>query len=207
MRPGSPLDIQVLSPTGTKRLRTEFVGMDGTRALIFRFPDESKWGNVRDCIYQDNNLIVRYILEGETGEIIAYKVKITLILTKPSHLVFTSFPLALQAQGLRAEQRAQTSIAAQLLAVNGAGLANVTIVDISHSGCKLAIAKDKLKEKVATKQSILLRLNRPDGEAVDIAGAVMNAKSDESNYYFGVKFESEEAVVARVLSDLMISVD
>lgn len=207
MRPGAALDIQVASPTGTKRVRTEFVGMDGTRALIFRFPDESKWGNMRDCIYQDNSVIIRYIVEGNTGEIIAFKVKISLILTKPSHLVFTSFPLALQAQGLRSEQRAQTCIAAELCNDQNQLLADVTIVDISLSGCRLSIAKGQLKQKASAKQAIVLKLNKPNGESVNIAGLIMNTKTDDTNYYFGIKFDSSEQVIEELLNQLMISVE
>ena len=170
MRPGMPVDIQVVAPTGTKRLRTEFVGMDGTRAMIFTYPDENKWGSVRDAVYQDNNMIARYILEDKTGEIIAFKVKISLILTKPSHLVFTSFPLAIQAQGLRAEQRASACIATTLFNADGnLPLAQATIVDISVSGCRVSVPKATLKEKIAAKTSIKLQLNKPDGEKNSIS--------------------------------------
>ena len=61
MRPGRPLDLQLTTATTTKRVRTEFVGMDGTRCMIFKYPDEGKWGSLGDGIFKDKTMIARYI--------------------------------------------------------------------------------------------------------------------------------------------------
>ncbi len=79
MRPGRPLDLQLTTATTVKRVRTEFVGMDGTRCMIFRYPDEGKWGSLGDGIFKDKAVVARYILEDDTGEIIAFKVKVILV--------------------------------------------------------------------------------------------------------------------------------
>ncbi|MCC2615823.1 flagellar brake protein [Aestuariibacter halophilus] len=205
MRPGMPLDLQVKSPTSTKRVRTEFVGRDGMKCLILKFPDESRWGNLRDAIYPDNNLVVRYILEDETGEIIAFKVKVTLVLSKPGNYVFTTFPLSIQSHGLRAEQRAQTQIKATVLNEQGdKELADGVILDLSSSGCRVGIKRTVQKERFAAKTPIRVKIRLPDGSDEILAGTIMNAKQDEVENYYGVKFEASAPVVESMLSQFLL---
>ncbi len=205
MRPGMPLDLQVVSPTATKRERTEFVGMDGIKCLIMKFPDESKWGSLRDAIYADNSMVVRYILEDETGEIIAFKVKITLVLSKPGNYIFTTFPLSIQSHDLRAEQRAQTQVPVKVYDGESGDLLNSgVIMDLSNSGCRVGIERKLQKLKFKTTAKIRLELTNSSGEHNSLIGTVMNARNDEVKNYYGVKFEASEAVVEALLSQLMI---
>lgn len=203
MRPGMPLDLQVVSPTATKRVRTEFVGMDGVRCLILRFPDEGKWGNLRDAIYPDNNMVVRYILEDETGEIVAFKVKITLVLSKPGNYVFTTFPLSIQSHGLRSEERAQTQV--PVVVSDGVDQADGLILDLSNSGCRIGVPRKTQKIKLAAKQKITMQLKSAKGQQESLTGIIMNARNDGVNNFFGVKFEASEAVVGALLSQLMLN--
>lgn len=206
LRPGSQLDIQITTPTVTKRARTEFVGMDGTRSIIMQYPDEAKWGAIRELIYVDNTLIVRAILEDETGEVIAFKVKISMILNKPGQLIFTSFPLSLQSIDLRAEKRAKTSIPVTLSDEQGNNLiASGLIKDISNSGCRVEVEKKKIRHKLTAKQQISLRLTNSNTEQGNLTGTIMNAKGEGTKNYYGVKFEQSEGVVDKLLERLMIT--
>lgn len=206
MRPGMPLDLQVVSPNATKRVRTEFVGMDGIKCLIMKFPDESKWGSLRDAIYADNSMVVRYILEDETGEIVAFKVKITLVLSKPGNYIFTTFPLSIQSHDLRAEQRALTQVPVKVFdGESGEQLNTGTIMDLSNSGCRIGIERKVQKEKFKTKTKVRLEIANSSGVQNSLIGTVMNARNDEVKNYYGVKFEASEAVVEALLSQLMIS--
>jgi hypothetical protein len=201
-----PVDLQVTSPSSTKRIRTEFIGMDGTRNMIIRFPDEGKWGSLRDAIYADNTMVVRYILEDDTGEVIAFKVKVILVLTKPSHLVFTSFPLAIQSHGLRAEQRAQIRIAATLLdSADDSEICHCLVRDISHHGCRISVDRATKGARPTVKQGIKMYFPQAEGKELLLSGTVMNNKSDEVMYYYGIKFEASEDEVNHLLTQLMIS--
>lgn len=206
MRPGMPLDLQVVSPNATKRVRTEFIGMDGVRSLILRFPDEGKWGNLRDAIYPDNSMVVRYILEDETGEIIAFKVKITLVLSKPGNYVFTTFPLSIQSHGLRAEQRSQTSVPVRILnPADDRPLNNGLIVDLSSSGCRISVKKSEQKNRLPAKQSIKMQISTAPGQHETLTGIIMNSRSDDVDHYYGIKFDASEGVVEALLSQLLIT--
>ena len=205
MRPGTPIDLQVTSASMTKRVRTEFVGMDGTRCMIIRFPDESKWGNLRESIFTDKNLVIRYILEDDAGEIIAFKVKVTLILTKPSHLIFTSFPLSIQSHDLRAEPRAQTRTAVILRdADNNKDISQCLVRDISLKGCRISIDKSS-GARPNLKQDVVMEFKDANGQALLLKGAVMNVKTDEVTVYFGIKFETPEVEVGHLLQKMMLA--
>lgn len=206
LRPGTPLDIQLTSPTATKRARTELVGVDGTRSIIMQYPDESKWGSVREHMYVDNSIIVRAILEEETGEVIAFKVKISMLLTKPGKLIFTSFPLALQSQDLRAEKRARINLPVSVFDENGSTpIATGIIKDISHSGCRIEVPRSTLKHKLVSKQSIRMQI----GDSVDsfnLTGTIMNARAEGKNNFYGTKFSQSEAAVEELLTKFLIQI-
>ena len=206
MRPGMPLDLQVVSPTATKRVRTEFIGMEGTRCLIIKFPDEGKWGNLRDAIYPDNSMVVRYILEDETGEIVAFKVKITLVLSKPGNYVFTTFPLSLQSHELRSEQRSQTQVPVSVSdAQFDTHLAQGTLMDLSNSGCRIGVDKKTQDNAISTKQKIKIAIKLADGTAKSLTGTVMNVRSDGVKNYYGIKFEESESAVEALLTQLLLA--
>lgn len=205
MRPGRPLDLQLTTASTTKRVRTEFVGMDGTRCLIFRYPDESKWGSLGDGIFKDKPMIARYILEDDTGEIIAFKVKVILVATKPSHLIFTSFPLMIQSHDLRAEPRANTRIATSLIdAQTDVAICDSVVLDISVHGCRMSIDKGKSTTKPILKQVVKMYFAASRDKLTFLTGTVMNSKSDEVCLYYGVKFETPEEEVNQLLQDIML---
>lgn len=203
LRPGMPMDIQVTTSNAARRVRTEFIGMDGMRSIIIRYPDETKWGSLSDAIYPDKPAIMRFILEDETGEVIAFKSKITYLIKKPTSLIFIAFPLQIQSQGLRSERRAQIRVPVSVLdAQNEQMLANGTLLDISNSGCRIGTQRETAK-KIGVKE-ILIRLNGQQGEPFELKGSVMNAKSDEVYFLYGIKFTTSEAEVENLINRLMV---
>ena len=204
MRPGRALDLQIDTVKTTKRVRTEFVGMDGTRCMIFKYPDEGKWGTLSDGIFKDKSIIARYIFEDDTGEIIAFKVKILLVATKPSHLIFTSFPLIIQRHDLRAQLRTQTRIATSLVdAETDSVICDSIVLDISEHGCRMCIDKKSTGIRPKLKQVVKMYFAVSTDKETLLTGTIMNIKSDEVSLYFGVKFETSEAANP-LLKNLML---
>ena len=205
LRPGMPLDLQVSTPSSAKRVRTEFVGMDGKRLMIFKFPDETKWGSLRDAIYPDHHLIVRFILEDETGEIIAFKSKILFVMTKPSHLVFVSFPTSIQNHGLRSDKRAQIRLPTKILDGDGKMLSDAVMLDLSSGGCRLGTTKSDEGAKLEAKE-IVMKVTSPQNKEFEFSGSVMNQKADEVSIFYGVKFDDtvKAAYVNQLTEQLII---
>jgi len=205
MRPGRPLDLQLTTATTVKRVRTEFVGMDGTRCMIFRYPDEGKWGSLGDGIFKDRAIVARYILEDDTGEIIAFKVKVILVATKPSHLIFTTFPLAIQRRDLRAELRSQTKMAVSMFdTASDLAICNSIVLDISVNGCRISIDKGAVGAKPKLGQVVKMYFTASNNKRSYLTGTIMNNKSDEICLYYGVRFESPKKEVEQLLKDLML---
>ncbi|MDU0354857.1 PilZ domain-containing protein [Paraglaciecola aquimarina] len=199
------MDLQITTLTGVKRVRTEFVGMDNKRCLIIKFPDESKWGRLKDAIFKDNTMVVRYILEDDIGEIIAFKVKVLLVTTAPTDLIFTSFPTAIQSHDLRAEPRAQTSIAVKLTdAQTNEPLCHCVIIDISSNGCRVSIDKKVLVGTPAMRQVIKMHLSAASDKSIELEGTIMSTKVDEVFRYFGIKFDTPKSEVKQLLKDMMV---
>lgn len=205
MRPGKPLDLQLTTATTTKRVRTEFVGMDGTRCMIFRYPDEGNWGSLGDGIFKDKSMIARYILEDDTGEIIAFKVKVILVTTKPSHLIFTSFPLIIQRHDLRAEPRSQTRIATKIFdAKSDLAICESVVLDISVNGCRMSVDKVGSDTKLKLRQVVKIYFVASKDTNIFLTGTIMNSKSDEVSLYYGVKFEIPIRKIDQMLHDITL---
>jgi hypothetical protein len=206
MRPGRPLDIQLATASTTKRVKTEFVGMDGTRCMIFRYPDEGKWGSLGEGLFKDKSLVARYILEDDTGEIIAFKVKVLFVTTKPSHLIFTNFPLVIQRHDLRSEQRSQTRIATSIFdAKSDSAICKSMVLDISVNGCRMSIDKGANITMPKLRQVVKIYFAASNDKNVFLKGTIMNSKSDEVSLYYGVKFETPEAKVSQLLQGITLS--
>lgn len=210
LKPGLSVDLQIKFPTTVKRVRSEFMGADGRKVLIFRFPDEKKFGPLRDGLYVNGNIIVRLVLE-DTGEIVAFKSKVKAITMAPIHAVWVEFPDGLQIQGLRAEKRAQIRVPCELNAVTSNissehknRLAEGVIMDISAGGCRVGVTRQG-REKIEDKH-IHLEISAP-GKQQDFRfkSEIMNVRMDEMYFYYGLRFEEKSQHTEALLQRLMVS--
>ncbi|MDN4503325.1 flagellar brake protein [Alteromonadaceae bacterium BrNp21-10] len=206
MHSGISLDLQLTTPTGTKRVRTEFIGRDNGRLLLVKFPDEAKWGGLRDVIFPDGEIIVRYILEEHSGEIVAFKSKVVFILTKPIHIIFLNFPSSIQLHGLRSTKRTLASIPAKLTdGLGGKQLYEGVIVDISQTGCRFTLKKEQVGGKKIELADVVVSITTRSETDYKLSSKVVNYKSDELNHYFGIKFEESEENIKALLDDLLLA--
>lgn len=210
LKPGMAVDFQLTFPNTTKRVRSEFIGADGRKILIFKFPDETKYGPLRDGLYTDAQMVVRLVIE-ESGEIIAFKGKVRAITMSPVHAVWVSFPDAVQIQNLRAEKRAQIRVPCELNGLKSTispehkkRLALGVILDISASGCRVGAVR-KTKDKIEDKL-INLHIKGPGVDSdFNIKSEIMNVRMDEVNFYYGLRFDEENKYVDVLLERLMVS--
>jgi hypothetical protein len=78
--------------------------------------------------------------------------------------------------------------------------------DISLKGCRISVERS-VKSRPALKQNVLMSFKDAFGSEVLLSGTVMNAKSDEVVFYYGIKFESSEEEVGQLLQKVMLSTD
>lgn len=207
MKPGMWLDIQAQSPTAIKRAKTDLIGIDFQREiLILRMPDENKWGNLRDAIYADAELILRFILEHDAGEVIAFKSGVKAVLSSPMNYILVVFPKRLESHALRSEQRILIKTPVSLLdEQEQKPICSGYLVDISHTGCRVEIEENNLPEQAEPGQRIAIALKRPNGKDIKLTGAIKNIKKELDKTYLGVKFESSKQVVDDLMMQMMVA--
>ena len=199
--PGDTVDLQIAMPAAPKRVKTDYVGMLIDDCLLFHIPTSAKWITVRDALTVGNEIVVRSVLEGDTGQVIAFKVKVLKLLSKPSGLLITSFPKRVESIGLRSVKRAQLGISVSLDAEVYEDAENVTgiIIDLSEKGCKVVL-------KVKPNWPIMLdeaevKLNYSlDGKEVALTAKVKNHKLESDMVYYGLAFTCDEKLIEELLS-------
>ncbi|MBU2976939.1 PilZ domain-containing protein [Alteromonas sp. C1M14] len=199
LAPGTVVDLQIDTPTAPQRLKTFYVGMDIPNGFIFQVPNSHKWANIRDQLVTGNSVVVRFVIEGEFGQVIAFKVDILKCFSKPISILITDFPSTIQSRGLRAEKRSQPGIPVSVLIDEGQAASDKSkikglIVDVSKKGCKLAITKESEAVALSVNKNITLGC-KLDGETIKIEALVKNITEDKRYRYHGIQFSDEQGSV------------
>ncbi len=201
LKPGTVVDLQVTTPTAPKRVRVAYVGMEIPNCLIFQVPTTAKWMTVRDLLVVDNDLVVRYVLEGTVGQVIAFRTSVLKLLSKPSGLLITSFPDRVESIGLRSSKRAQPGIAVSVSSdvVSSGTKTTGIVVDISNKGCRLAMPVNP--DWPILEEGSKLSLNFRVGEQENtLIASVKNQHPEEDFVYYGLQFDNDEKAVSAVLA-------
>lgn len=209
LQPGAVVDLQISTPTSPKRVKTTYVGMDFPRCMVFQFPNVNKYGVMKDVLYPENTVIIRYVLEGSSGQVIAFKAKVNHIQSKPSNLFFTTCPVALQSLGLRSEKRASPGIAAELTFGEGSDGLKALIVDVSQNGCRLALEQQVLEKldasqlEAETELTLCVDLSE---KTIILKGNIRNSKQQDGYLFLGIQFQSANSDVDVLLKRHIITV-
>ncbi len=198
--PGSTIDLQIATPTAPKRVKTLYVGTDIPNCMIFQIPNNPKWTVVRDLLTSGTEIVVRYVLEGDAGQIIAFRVKVAKVISKPCGLLITHFPDSVQTLGLRAEKRAQPGIAVQVKADGFPEDSEVTgiIVDVSSKGCRIALPIKPDWPILDNDKAVQFEYHMGKTSII-IDGIIKNKSSELSYLYYGVQFKENQASVQKLL--------
>ncbi|GGW88299.1 flagellar brake domain-containing protein [Alteromonas halophila] len=198
---GEAIDLQITTPTSPRRVKTLYVGMDIPNCLIFQMPTTAKWISTRDLLTVGNDLVVRYVLEGDSGQVIAFRVKVLKLLSKPTGLLITSFPQSLQSIGLRSEKRAQPGIAVAVKSPQfGEGSKDATgiIVDVSFKGCRVAMPINPDWPMLSADEKITL-IYFGEGNNIEISATIKNIKVEQEYNYYGLQFDENQKSVTQLL--------
>jgi len=200
-QPGDVVDLEITMPTASKRVKTEYLGMHTNDCMMFHIPTSSKWITVRDALTVDNDIVVRSIVEGSTGQVIAYRVKVLKLLSKPAGILITSFPSRIQRIGLRASTRSLPGVAINIKSevFEGDEGASGIIVDLSKHGCKVGL-QVKPEWPILIDNTEITLVYMLNGEAVEIKAMVKNHKLDNRIVYYGLKFQSGDAMIGELLA-------
>ncbi|MAD53373.1 MAG: glycosyltransferase [Idiomarinaceae bacterium] len=191
------------------RIKLPLVGCEHGRYLIVRSPNPKTHGSYADVMYDGCPIIVRTVVEGDKGEIIAFKSNILAIINYPVRLMFLAYPESIENRNLRATQRFPTRVPITLSSQHHDQLAaNGVMVDVSMSGCRLLFNVSD-KQTALKEQAINLHLHYSQGNSEPILrGDVKNQRKTGQELAVGVAFTDDEAFVKQQLKRyLMIDLD
>lgn len=148
---GSLVDLEILTPTSSKRVKTEMVGLLDEKFIILNFPTAKRLPGGNDYLRDGVTVVVRALIEGDDGQIIAFRQQIKSIASHPVRLIFINYPKQVQLFSLRSQTRIPTLLPAKLKLSDDKVLDGV-IKDISLTGAMFDVKTDADLESIKDSQ-------------------------------------------------------
>lgn len=209
LMPGKIMDIQINSPC-VVRLKLALIGYEIGNYLILKYPAVFNMQEYADVLQEGNTVVVRYIVEGERGECVAFSTTIRSISTLHEKLIFLNYPKSVENRQLRSAKRQQSHIPAkiEMMAGNGGVIGepiNGIIKDISDKGCQFSFKSNSEKTQAKKANIILSIYYGANAQAVEVKAAVRNSRNEKGVIYVGIQFDSEpNKALAEVLESISI---
>ncbi|MDC8830982.1 PilZ domain-containing protein [Alteromonas gilva] len=206
LSPGSVVDLQISTPTAPKRVRTHYIGADFPHCLLFQLPSESKWGYLRDILVPEKEVVVRYVLEGGEGKVIALRSKVLKVITHPTNIVFIAMPSSLQTLALRKHKRWTPGIQARILIKdNNRELSTeCMIVDVSQQGCRCVVEPSPDFPPLDNGKTVSLAISADSD--TQIRGIIKNSSSAHAKMFYGVQFSADAEIVKKLLDRFIVEI-
>ncbi|NVK57754.1 MAG: flagellar brake protein [Alteromonadaceae bacterium] len=204
--PGSVVDLQISTPTAPKRVRTNYIGADFPHCLLFQLPSESKWGYLRDILVPEKEVVVRYVLEGDEGKVIALRSEVLKVITHPTNIVFIAMPSSIQSLALRKHKRWTPGIQAKLLIKddNRKLSTDCMIVDVSLQGCRCVVETTPDFPPLDNGKTVSLSIVT-DSET-QIKGIIKNSNTANGKRFYGVQFNADTEIVKKLLHRFIVEI-
>ena len=204
LMPGSVVDLQISTPTAPKRVKTGYIGADVPNCLLFQIPSESRWGYLRDVLVPDNEVVLRYVLEGDEGKVIAFRSHVIKVITHPVPILFVAMPESLQTLALRKHKRWTPGIQAMITTGDDKQTLSTEcmIVDVSQQGCRCVLETGPEFPQLENGKTI--QLNITDDKETVIRGLVKNASTAANKTFYGVQFAADEKIVKKLLNRFIV---
>jgi len=102
---GAMVDLEILTPTASKRVKTEFIGLLENRFIILNYPSSKRLPTASDYLHDGVMVVVRALIEGSGGQVIAFRQQIMSVASHPARLLFINYPKQVQLFDLRSQTR------------------------------------------------------------------------------------------------------
>ncbi len=210
--PGKIIDIQFTNPLSF-RFKLTLVGYEAGKYLILKYPKQAKLNEYSDILKEGNGAIVRYIVEGERGECVAFSTTILAISVRPEKLIFLAYPKQIESRQLREVNRLQTHIPAKISinkdqSFKSENLLQGIIIDISATGCRFTVHVNSGFLALKKRQVFVHLLSPIDSSAVIISAHVRNNQMQGNRLNVGIEFaEQEREKVQKLLEAYAIDIN
>jgi len=191
LAPGKTVDLELGGPLKT-RIKPVVVGVDLGKYIILKFPQRLSISDYKDVVVSGNSSIVRYIVEGDRGECVAFSTTIEHISTIPDRYIFINYPKSIEKRQLRSTQREKTHLPTKIaLSTNENTSINGYIVDISEKGCQFSFKTNSSNNKGNVKRcpiNIFITLTGED-EPLQLKAHVKNSRIENGHVLVGIMFD------------------
>ena len=211
LRPGDMIDVEFAAATKV-RTKLQLVGFDTGNYLLLKQPNPRIDGSYADVLFEGNPVIVRLVLEGETGECIAFKTNIRAVSNIPFRLLYLDYPKQVENRALRAQKRVRTHIPVDVTADNSQTdsrkkLASGVVVDISSAGCRI-LFKAQSEGSNVTHMNIKISIGSgSQKDLLTLSGQITNQRKERGMISVGVRFTDDEAHINNVFDHLLIDTE
>ncbi|OBT06772.1 hypothetical protein A9267_12770 [Shewanella sp. UCD-FRSSP16_17] len=139
LKADSQIDIE-FAFFSNERIKGRVVGAQTGKYFLLALP-KTVFRTQESMLVEGQTVVVRSIIEGNTGACVAFKVRIQSVSRAPYYLLFIDFPKKLEMINLRKQARLSTHLPASLSVQQAnseqhSQLLTGTIHDISISGCR-----------------------------------------------------------------------
>ncbi|BBN80030.1 hypothetical protein PA25_00150 [Pseudoalteromonas sp. A25] len=198
---GNLVDLEILMPTSSKRVKTEFIGYLAGQYIIINYPEQKQLGRAATFIQEGATVIVRAVADHSDGQIIAFKTDIKAVTYTPTKLIFLYPPKKIQSQGLRNQVRIPTLLPAMLMTKrsNCEGV----IKDISRTGLLFSLSGDLVDLPVHDKSCHIV-ITGKDKQQISLQGEVCSTTHQEDITLLGIKLIADEGKVDEILQQCLI---
>jgi hypothetical protein len=181
------VDLEILTPTDSKRVKTEFVGLLENKFIILNYPNSKRLPASSDYLRDGVMVVVRALIEGSGGQVIAFRQQIMSVASHPAKLIFINYPKQVQLFALRSQTRIPTLLPAKLKLSDDRVLEGL-IKDISLTGVMFDIRGDQQDESIKDMQCTVI-LNSSDKS---FEGEICSVKDHAAGVHCGIKLLASE---------------
>ncbi|MBH0027750.1 flagellar brake protein [Pseudoalteromonas sp. SWN29] len=181
------VDLEILTPTDSKRVKTEFVGLLENKFIILNYPNSRRLPASSDYLRDGVMVVVRALIEGGGGQVIAFRQQIMSVASHPAKLIFINYPKQVQLFALRSQTRIPTLLPAKLKLSDDRILEGL-IKDISLTGVMFDIRGDQKDENIKDMQCTVI-LNSSDKS---FEGEICSVKEHVTGVRCGIKLLASE---------------
>ncbi|MGJ8693280.1 MAG: flagellar brake domain-containing protein [Thalassotalea sp.] len=205
--PGKVLDIQINHPV-PYRNKMLLIGYEVGKYIILKYPKVVRSNDLNDVLVEGNGVIVRYLLEGQSGKCYAFRASIKYIVQYPEKLIYLTYPDILENRELRKQRRQVTHIPASISLLNANSASDDVkikgvISDINAKGCGFSFKTENDKLMV-NKRNVFVNIHSPNNGMEQIAASVCNCRNEGGLVNVGIQFINAEQQVTDLLADLQI---
>lgn len=210
---GQKIEVQLASSNVPARFYSEFIGAVKDRWVIVNMPDARKYKDVRDLLEEKTPVIVRFVLENESGEICAFRSEVSYVISHPTKMLFILWPSQVEHRVIRKGRRFDAFLPASVSGHSVKGEEKTFkghVLDVSESGCRLKHEKPdgNLDELWENGSKIALKIEQKNNGNLTLNAMVRQIKQIDDQIELGVQFMgNQKDQVNSLFSGSLVDID